>query len=94
MGCLYALIALDFVAWSGLAVLFSGTLTSQGGIHAQYYFWLPVEVAAALAGSGLLLLASARVPSIRKIGAPCAAIVGAAALLALPVFLIFAGGGM
>jgi len=46
MGCLYALLAFDLLAWTGIAVLFADTLHTQGGIHAPYYFYLPLEVAA------------------------------------------------
>jgi hypothetical protein len=94
MGCLYALLGFDFVAWAGLAILFADTLHTQGGVHAPYYFYLPIKVATVVLCAGLLIPLSARVLWFRPVVGPVGALVGLAAAVALPVFLMFSTGGI
>ncbi len=94
MGCLYALLGFDLLAWTGLTIVGGGTIRYQGGIHAPYYFFLPMKVVAAVLGVIVILALAARLPRIRPIAGPIGALVGLAALVALPIFLMFYTGGI
>ncbi len=94
MRYLIALLTLDFLCWAGLALVFADTLHKQGGVHASYYFYLPLKVAAVALGTSFVLFLLRRIGWLRPLVGTLGFLFGMAALFALPVFLMFAGGGM
>jgi hypothetical protein len=96
MGCLYALLMFDLLAWTTLTVA-GWNLTQHDPyrtLHAPYYFHLPVEVALAILAAMIFLRLGKRLTNLRCVAEPIGAIAAILGLLALPAYLFVYTGGV
>src|SRR3569833_763087 len=91
MGCLYALLGFDFLAWGVLAGV--GFSLRQGdrywSLHAPYYAWLPAKVALCVMLAAGFLAVGPRFGRLRTLAAPAGCFVEKAALIKKKQKLLF-----
>jgi hypothetical protein len=96
MGCLYALLTLDFLAWGGFAAVggMGGRHDPYRALHDPYYFHLPATVALVVLTAVALARLGSRSARLAPAIGPVGLVVGLICLVGLLPYLFFYTGGM